>query len=152
MLCLAMTSAVINVWYVFAYYVPVTAGFPFIELRDVGIQKAAMLASIRGLARNQVPVLVLGDSPNLAFKYALGELGNVKVHKTEAELRESILSHRGKYIYVVIPGNDLGITAPYQGTPANLADIVPTYLWIGDRMNIHDNPAVRYAFLKVAEQ
>lgn len=152
MLLLAMTSAVINVWYVFAYYVPVTAGFPFIELRDVGIQKAAMLTSIRGLARNKVPVLVLGDSPNLAFKYALGELGNVKVHKTETELRESILSHRGKYIYVVIPGNDLGITAPYQGTPANLADIVPTYLWIGDRMNIHDNPAVRYAFLKVAEQ
>jgi hypothetical protein len=151
-LALAATSAVINVWYVFAYYVPMTAGFPFIELRDVGIQKAAMLTSIRTLARNAVPVLVLGDSPNLAFKYALGDLGNVTVHKTTEELRESILNHRGKYIYVVIPGNDLGITAPYQGTPATLADIVPTYLWMGDGMNIHANPAVRYAFLKVAEQ
>lgn len=148
MFCAAILSACMNVLYVFADYMPPGRGFRFLDLHDIGVQKASMLAIVRDLARNGIPVLVLGDSPDLTFRLAVHELRNVKVHKQVSELRDSILSNKGALVYVVVPGNDLLITGGYQMAPHDLADIIPPYLWINDGINIHHNPTVRYALIR----
>ncbi len=151
---LCAVSAFVNLTGFSSSYVPAAVTAPASLDKDLGIQRGITIKTVRSLARSGVSTLYLADQepmPNMHntkdIKPALGALPNAEQVPSLEVLRERLRQLAGKPAFVVVPGSTATLTKHYQDIPAQLADVVPSYLWVPGPRDQHGIPAVWYAFV-----
>lgn len=147
-------SAFTNVTAFASSYVPSSVSAPASLDKDLGIQRSITIKTVRQLANSGVRTLYLADQEPMPkslntkdIKPALGGLPNAEQVPSLELLRERLQQLAGKPAFVVVPGSTASLLKHYQDIPGQLADVVPSYLWLPGPRDQHGIPAVWYAFV-----
>ncbi len=147
-------SAFTNVTAFASSYVPSSVSAPASLDKDLGIQRSITIKTVRQLAKSGVRTLYLADQEPMPkslntkdIKPALGGLPNAEQVPSLELLRERLQQLAGKPAFVVVPGSTASLLKHYQDIPGQLADVVPSYLWLPGPRDQHGIPAVWYAFV-----
>ena len=122
--------------------------------KDLGIQRASTIKTVRELARTGLNTLYLADPQPMPkalntkdIKWALRDLPSAEQVPSLEALRERLEHLSGKPAFVVVPASTATLGKHYQDLPTQLADIVPSYLWLPGPKDQHGIPTLWYAFV-----
>jgi hypothetical protein len=154
MLC--FLSGIINVHSLFSSYIsPSVLSVATVD-KDLGVQRASAILTVRGLAQSGIKTLYLGDKEPLPkllntkdIKTALGDFPNAEQVVSVDSLRAILQSMSGKSAFVVVPASTATISKHHQDIPTQLADLVPSYLWVPGPVDQHGIPTLWYAFVSL---
>jgi len=154
MLC--VVSCFTNVYFLFSSYIsPSVLSVGAVD-KDLGVQSASTILTVRKLAHSGIRVLYLADKeavPKLLntkdIKPALNDFSNAEQIGSVEALREILQSMSGKSAFVVVPASTAALNKHHQEVPTQLADLVPSYLWVPGPVDQHGIPTLWYAFVSL---
>jgi hypothetical protein len=125
-IALCCLSALSNVYFLFAVYL---RPLPYEWYADRGLHRFAMIRAARLGGERGIKTIVL-ENDLTAFCGAVGDLTSVKTVTSADQVREALRSG-GPGLYVIIASARwAGQSVSTQLTREQLADVIPSYLWV----------------------
>lgn len=154
MALLCCASCFLNVRFLFSAYIPASA-YPLNTGKDLGVQRASTLKTVRSLAKSGLTTLYLFDHRPLVdalstkdIRVATHDLPNIVNVDSIEHLRTQLAASSGKPLFIVIPGSSVFLDKYYQDIPTQLADVIPTHLWVPGLLDHHGIPTSWQAFVR----
>ncbi len=151
---LCAASAFINAKFLYSYYLPASVEVPGTLERDLAIQRASAIKTVRALAATGVKTLYLADSepmpaslPTKDIKMVLADLPSAEQLGSLEDLKSRLRAHNGQPAFVVVPSATATLGKHYQDIPVQLAELIPSYLWVPGPPDQHGIVTVWYAFV-----
>lgn len=154
LIVLCGASCLTNISFFFSSYMPVSVVGDGTTDKDLGIQRASTIQTVRRLAATGLDTLYLCDqqpTPKMLntkdIKQALTDLPRAQQVGSLQALRDQLQALAGKPVFVVVPASTATLPKVYQEIPNQLVDIIPSYLWMPGPEDQHGIPTLWYAFL-----
>ncbi len=151
---LCVASCLTNLYFLFSSYISPSALSVGALDKDLGVQRSSTIQTVRKLAQSGIRVIYLADKEPLPkllntkdIKPALGDLSNAEQVGSVEALREILQALPGKSAFVVVPASTAALSKHHQEVPIQLADLVPSYLWVPGPLDQHGIPTLWYAYV-----
>lgn len=155
LIILCCASAYGNFFYLMKDYLGPKNPLDITIHKDLAIQRSSSTLLLRSLAKSGFRVVYYWDSRPQAnalttkdLRNATRDLPNI-VHASSIEdLRSQLSAGTSAPQFVVIPASTGIMDKFYQDLPAQLSDLVPSYLWMPGSTDTHMVPTSWYAFVR----